>query len=82
MTLKHTEKLYTLSEACKLLSVSTATGRNWMKAGRLVSVSEKGKKPLFEESALLSLKEALAKGSISGLKSRRNKTYINGNTPI
>lgn len=81
MTQKHKEKLYNLSEACQLLSISTATGRNWMKAGRLVSVSEKGKKPLFEESALLSLKEALANGSIPGLKSRRNKTYISGTAP-
>jgi len=77
-----TKKLYTLSEACELLSISTATGRNWMKAGRLVPVSTVSQKPLFEESTLLALKKALADGSISGLKSRRNKTYISGNASV
>ncbi len=72
------KKFYTLSEACELLSISTATGRNWMKAGRLISVSEKGQKPLFEENTLLALQNALANGSISGLKSRRNKTCVSG----
>lgn len=70
-------KLYTLAEACELLSISTATGRNWMKAGRLVPVAaSSGKRPKFEEPYLLALKESLANGSVSGLKSRRNKTYI------
>ncbi len=78
MNQKNTEKLYTLSEACELLSISTATGRNWMKSGRLVSVASLGTAPVFEEAALLSLKEALATGSLTGLKSRRNKVYING----
>lgn len=73
-------KLYTLPEACELLSISTATGRNWMKAGRLISVSKSKQKPFFEEDTLLALKRALADGSVSGLKSRRNKTYISGNT--
>jgi len=70
-------KLYTLSEACKLLSISTATGRNWIKSGRLVSVTTPGQKPAFEEAFLLNLKEALANGTVSGLKSRRNKAFIN-----
>lgn len=82
MTQNPVTKFYTLSEACELLSVSTATGRNWMKAGRLISVSEHGQKPLFKEEDLLTLKTALAKGSISGLKSRRNKTYVSKNTPF
>lgn len=82
MTQNPVTKFYTLSEACELLSVSTATGRNWMKAGRLISVSGHGQKPLFKEEDLLTLKTALAKGSISGLKSRRNKTYVSKNTPF
>ena len=82
MSIKHTEKLYTLSEACELLSISTATGRNWMKSERLFPVSFDSKaKPLFNEDNLHTLKEALANGSIPGLKSRRNKTYISANIP-
>ncbi len=82
MSIKRTEKLYTLSEACELLSISTATGRNWMKSGRLIPVSFDSKaKPLFNEDNLHTLKEALANGSIACLKSRRNKTYISANIP-
>lgn len=78
--MKHncTEKLYTLSEACELLSISTATGRNWMKSGRLLSVAAKGHKPLFCETELYALKDALSLGTVSGLNSRRNKTYVRG----
>ena len=51
MQKKRTEKLYTLSEACELLSISAATGRNWMKSGRLIPVDDiSRKKPVFEES--------------------------------
>lgn len=82
MNPKQEEKLYTLSEACELLSISTATGRNWMKSGRLIPVAGAfHNKPAFEESSLLALKEALARGTIPGLKSRRNKTYISANMP-
>lgn len=71
-------KLYTLKEACELLSISLATGRNWMKAGRLISVAPIGQKPLFSEDALHTLKAELLSGNLSLLKGRRNKTYING----
>ena len=30
------ETLLTLSEVCKILSISTATGRNWVRLGKLV----------------------------------------------
>ena len=83
MNQTHAEKLYTLTEACELLSISTATGKNWMKSGRLLPVADAShKKPAFEESTLLALKEALASGSIPGLKSRRNKSYISKNTSV
>lgn len=74
----NTEKLYTLTEACGLLSISTATGRNWIKSGRLVSAALPGEKPAFSEASLLSLKEALSSGTLPGLKGRRNKSYISG----
>ncbi|MBQ8633963.1 MAG: N-6 DNA methylase [Lachnospiraceae bacterium] len=82
MSTTYPEKLYTLSEACELLSISTATGRNWMKSGRLIPVAHDAKsKPLFQKDHLFSLKEALSNGTIPGLKSRRNKTYISTETP-
>ena len=82
MSKTYAEKLYTLSEACELLSISTATGRNWMKSGRLIPVADAShNKPVFEENTLLALKAALASGTVPGLKSRRNKTYISTETP-
>lgn len=82
MSQNHAEKLYTLSEACGLLSISTATGRNWLKAGRLVPVAGDPKaKPLFEENTLLFFKDSLTNGTAGRLTSRRNKTYISTNTP-
>ena len=76
MNQNNTEKLYTLKEACELLSISTATGRNWIKSGRLVPVAHPDNKPFFAETALFSLRDALSSGTLSGLKSRRNKSCI------
>ncbi len=78
MKQKTTEKLYTLKEACEFLSISTATGRNWVKSGRLVASSSRNKKTFFEEAYLFSLKKALTEGTLPGLKRRRNKTCISG----
>lgn len=78
MNRTNTEKLYTLTEACGLLSISTATGRNWMKSGRLVSATPSDETPLFTESTLCSLKTDLTNGTLSGLKGRRNKSFIAG----
>lgn len=72
------EKLYTLPETCELLSISTATGRNWMKSGRLVPSACSGEVPLFSEDFLLSLQHFLASGDLSALKNRRNKSYVTG----
>ncbi len=72
------EKLYTLKEACELLSISTATGRNWIKAGRLIPTILPDKKNVFSESALLSLKSSLSSGEFPQLKGRRNKSFVNG----
>ena len=78
MNRSNEKKLYTLAEACELLSISTATGRNWVKSGRLVPVSRSGNKPVFAEETLFSLKAALSSGETSVLKGRRNKSYVSG----
>lgn len=79
MNRKHTEKLYTLQQACELLSISTATGRNWIKSGRLIPAALPDKKIFFKETTLLSLKKDLFSGKLSQLKGRRNKSFISGN---
>lgn len=72
------EKLYTLKEACELLSISTATGRNWIKSGRLVPCEVQGNAPRFSEADLMTLSQALSSGDLPQLKGRRNKSHISG----
>lgn len=79
MTHKKKEKTYTLKEACELLSISTATGRNWIKSGRLVADIHMGKHIAFSEPALQSLQDSLSDGTLSRLNRRRNKSFVLGN---
>ena len=73
------EQLYTLKEACEQLGISVATGRNWVKSGRLIPERTDQKKSLlFSSSSVRHLKNGLTTGSVSALKSRRNKAYISG----
>ncbi len=59
-----------LNEACKILSISTATGRNWVKSGRLATP--------FSKQAIHKLLIDIQNNNIDKLKSRRNKTHISG----
>lgn len=78
MKQNHAEKLYSLAEACELLSISTATGRNWVKAGRLAPVDILAKPLLFTETTLQTLQANISSGTLSALNRRRNKTQISG----
>lgn len=71
-------KLYTLKEACEFLSISTATGRNWLKSGRLTADSHLGNRIAFSEALLLSYQKSLSDGTLPGLKKRRNKSLVQG----
>ena len=74
------ETLLTLSEVCKILSISTATGRNWVRLGKLIPQSASDSVfPLFSSSSVDLLKNSLQNGTSLVLKSRRNKKYISGN---
>ena len=69
---------YKLSELCKELSVSAATGRNWLKQGKLVPDLPDGPTPFFSEEYAAALKSALSDGENTALKNRRNKKYVSG----
>ncbi len=71
----------TLEELCGELSISAATGRNWLRTGRLVpdSVGEgSGAAPLFSAAYAAAVKERLVNDPQAPLKSRRNKRFISG----
>ena len=72
--------MLTLTEACRELSVSAATGRNWVRLGKLTPASYTAHHaPLFAASDISEMKASILSGSVSALKSRRNKKYISGN---
>lgn len=71
-------KLISLSDVCSMLSISVATGRNWVKLGKLVPSSMVKRTPYFTREYLNSIIDSLKKGENTALKSRRNKKYISG----
>ena len=70
--------MLTLTDLCAELSITPATGRNWVKLGKIKPESKKGRSYLFSEEYVRSLKSDLENGKIKSLKSRRNKTYVSG----
>lgn len=72
--------LLSMKELCKLLSISTATGKNWLKSGKLVPEKTFDKTPYFTLQYAELLKQDILSGKIPALKSRRNKKYIAGSS--
>ena len=71
--------LVSLNELCEQLSISIATGRNWIKLGKIEVYSELDNIPYFTREYLSDLKRSIVVGENSSLKSRRNKKYVSGN---
>ncbi len=68
-------KWMTLKQACEYLSISEATGRNWMKQGRLTPDHyDDRKRSYFAPGAVKEIKEHLQQSG--KLTKRRNKTAI------
>ncbi len=74
------ENVLSLSELCKILSISVATGRNWIKLGKLTPKNNDGKSPYFDKSYVESISNDLKSGTNNSLKSRRNKKFVSGNS--
>lgn len=72
------EALLTLKELCEELSISTATGRNWIKLGKLVPHKIEEKQYFFTKQQITKLKREMLSGKNNALKSRRNKKYVSG----
>ena len=71
-------QLHTLAEACEFLSISPATGRNWLRLGRLNPTCQKDGVPFFSKSDLEQFSATLSSSDSKQLKSRRNKSRIMG----
>lgn len=70
----------TLKELCEELSISTATGRNWIKLGKLTPEYTEKKTPYFSKNYVGTLRAELQSGENKALKSRRNKKFVSGNS--
>ena len=80
VAIAESEKYLSLNEACKALSISVATGKNWVKLEKLIPDKISNNKYFFSELKLKNVKTSILNGSNSALKSRRNKTYVSGNS--
>lgn len=73
------ENYITLKQLCEEISVSFATGRNWLKLGKIISQTDDDRgRPLFSRSYVEQLKNDIKSGKSAMLKKRRNKKYISG----
>ncbi len=72
------EGYISLEDLCSKLSISIATGRNWIKLGKIIPTSVVKKKPLFSPEYISTLLEEI-KNDGNRLKSRRNKKHVSGN---
>lgn len=70
----------TLKELCAELSISTATGRNWIKLGKITPEYTENKTSYFSKKYVANLKKELQSGKNKALKSRRNKKFVSGNS--
>ncbi len=69
-----------VEELCKILSISTATGKNWVKLGKLKPEYTENRTPYFLKNYAETLKNEIKSGKNTALKSRRNKKYVSGNS--
>ena len=65
-----------LKDACAELSISVATGKNWLKLGKMLPSLVEGKTAYFTRAYLDQLKLELQSGQNRALKSRRNKNMF------
>lgn len=68
-----------LKEFCEELSISVATGKNWIKLGKIVPSYLDGQ-IYFDEKYVKDIKTSLKNGKFSALNKRRNKKFVNGNS--
>ncbi|MBO4980848.1 MAG: N-6 DNA methylase [Lachnospiraceae bacterium] len=71
--------LLSLKECCEELSISQATGRNWLKLGKLRPSHIMDGHPVFNREDVEALCYEIREGNNPSLKSRRNKRFLRGN---
>lgn len=72
------DQFLSLSAVCQELGISKATGRNWIRLGKLTPSFEYKTSKYFKKEYVSSLKEDICTGKNQSLKSRRNKKFVSG----
>lgn len=75
---KNIKKYLNLDQLCNMLGISLATGKNWLKLGKISPAKFISNEEYFEEQYCKKLLNDLQKGKIKYLKSRRNKIFKSG----
>ncbi|MGP1611495.1 MAG: TaqI-like C-terminal specificity domain-containing protein [Catonella sp.] len=70
------EKMLSLADVCRELSISEATAKNWIKLGKLIP--DKLGTTYFSIDYMQKLKADISSGNNTALKSRRNKKFVSG----
>lgn len=73
-------EFYNLDKTCSLLGISLATGKNWLRLGKLVAseAQSENEGPLFSRRSIDELLDNMQKGRVAVLRSRRNKSALKG----
>ncbi|WP_026506912.1 TaqI-like C-terminal specificity domain-containing protein [Butyrivibrio sp. MC2013] len=72
------DKVLSLKELCEMISISTATGNNWLKLDKMRADHYVKGRPVFTYEHALLIQKELSSDKGTRLKSRRNKNYIKG----
>lgn len=75
----NSEDLISLADFCQKLSISLATGRNWVKTNKIQPQVKNKNTLYFSNDYFQNISRDLRTGKNSSLKKRRNKTYVSGN---
>ncbi len=67
-----------LNQLCVMLEISLATGKNWLKLGKIIPSKYVSKDAYFDKKYCEKLLNDLSSGSNADLKSRRNKSFKSG----
>lgn len=73
------DSLISLAELCRSIGISEATGRNWVRLGKLIPAAEQNGRPYFDAGYADDFIGRLQNGENTSLKRRRSKKYISGN---
>lgn len=73
------EDIINLEELCKMLSISIATGHNWVRLGKIKPLDRSKQNFIFSKKETEAFLENIKDSNATLLKSRRNKKQIKGN---